>query len=77
MEVSRSFLVELIIRPWPLTGRPAFSPLEVLLVESVCPAVLSVLPAGHQAGQGDATPGCVGDVGAAWKYSGQASAGIN
>ena len=67
LEVARGFLVELVVSPGPLAGRPALPPLDVLLVESLRPAVLGLLPAGHQAGQSDASPGGVGNVGSACK----------
>ena len=67
LEVARGFLVELVVGPWSLTGRSSLPPLDVLLVEPLGPAVLGVLPGGHQAGQGDPSPGGAGYVGPAWK----------
>ena len=67
LEVARGFLVELVVCPGSLAGRPALPPLDVLFVEPLRPAVLRLLPGGHQAGQCDASPGGGGDVGSTWK----------
>ena len=57
LEVEWSFLVELVISPWPLTGRSSLSPLRVLFVEPGGPAVLLVLHPVNQARQGNPSLG--------------------